>query len=583
MLIHDYLSEKQREAVEHLYGPMMVVAGPGSGKTRVLTERVKYLLAFTKPERICVITFARKAALEMKERFARISDEETARKVCFGTFHSLFYQWLRAWGLIRKDSHVIGEEEMLRWLDQQSITFKTGKSPERDLRALFSCCRDEDAEIKELRRNYEAFKKERHAIDFEDMIAMMDHAIPFYEPSRDYDFFLVDEFQDIDPRQYRILRKMVCREGEESKANLFVVGDEDQSIYAFRGSDPSLFFQLAQDFPGCKRVDLTINYRCDPMIVSLSTHLIKHNQLRFDKEIHAGKTRTRPWEKYSMPVKLHHYFDEQEEARSIACKIRRKQWFSGKSMAVLARTSSEAERIVLCLEEAGAAFSARNEWGEREDKHMVRIRKDLKLLDEFAKNPGDKQLYAELIEKMPSLRYCGHYLRVKEGEDILRTLTKENMNAIEAGEILQMQKVVEKIRRGCSERKKLWLLFMETSYGKEALRRIRARRGGIPDLLFQIKEILYPGKHPVEVITMHGAKGLEFDTVFVVSLCQGKMPRKEAVEEEDPEKQKQYLEEERRLMYVAMTRAKKELHLSYFYGLGTEPSQFVYEALEESV
>ncbi|MCF0135421.1 MAG: UvrD-helicase domain-containing protein, partial [Lachnospiraceae bacterium] len=209
------LSKEQLEAVSHGKGPMMVIAGPGSGKTRVLTERVKRLLDLTAPERICVITFARKAADEMKSRFGDMTDRETAQRVCFGTFHSVFLHWLKEWGLISHGTKVIDREEQDAWTEAWERLHKEGvpaadreahtEGPREEVPLL--CQGDEAAwniYMADARsRDYLQYKREQKALDFEDILAMMDTAISFFGAYDSYDFFLVDEFQDIDPRQYR--------------------------------------------------------------------------------------------------------------------------------------------------------------------------------------------------------------------------------------------------------------------------------------------------------------------------------------------------------------------------------------------
>ncbi len=577
------LNEQQKRAVEHGDGPMMVVAGPGSGKTRVLTERVRALLRRTTPERICVITFARKAADEMRGRFAAMTDKETADRVTFGTFHSVFFRMLRHWGLIAKDVRIMEEEELEQWLKDQG---RDGNIP-----VSFLLQGDEGStshlgkskgkkkgwtDTEKIRRAYFAYKRQNARIDFDDILKMMDAAIEYYAMFREYDYFLVDEFQDIDYQQYSILKRMVCAPGEEAKANLFVVGDEDQAIYAFRGSRPEIFLNFQEDFPTCERVDLSINYRSDPEIVKTSVSLISHNHSRFDKSIVPGKTKE-GWFHRALIRKI--YFDEQEEARHLCERIRWEYILKRGSIAVLCRSSQEAGRMAVYMREAGIPYTGRAEWNDRKERHAVSLQKDFELLKRLSVHPADKNVLESLSEAFPAVWQAGYYRRLEEGEEILEGLLQQNrMSASLRAEIRSLQKVSSWIREHPDNDKGgILRMLLETGYLFRAIQRIKKRQGGWLDLILQCKEIFYPSKHPVPILTIHGAKGLEFDTVYMVGLIQGKMPRKEALERDAERKEEAAIEEERRLMYVGMTRAKRKLILSAYNGLGTMISQFFNE------
>lgn len=576
------LNEQQKRAVEHGDGPMMVVAGPGSGKTRVLTERVRALLKRTTPERICVITFARKAAEEMRSRFASMTDEETASLVTFGTFHSVFFRMLRGWGLLAKNTRIMEEEEQLSWLKDQ------GRDGDIPVSFLLQGDGADRPDADRIRRAYFAYKRENSRIDFDDILRMMDAAIEYYAAFRDFDYFLVDEFQDIDEQQYSILKRMVCAPGEEAHANLFVVGDEDQAIYAFRGSRPEIFLNFQKDFPGCKRVDLSVNYRSDPEIVDTSLRLISHNKMRFQKKIRAGKVkRGIPGIQLYRPVRVTTYFDEQEEARHISERIRWSllwQFLSGEreTMAVLCRSSEEAGRIMIYLKEAGVPCMGREEWSHRQERHVVILRRDFEVLKRLSVHPEDQNALQSLSEAFPEVWQAGYSKRLQPNTELLQGLLVQNrMSASLRAEIRALYKVTEWIRNH-PDKEKIGMakMMLETGYFFRALKRMRKRQGGMVDLLLQIREIYFPSRHPVSVMTMHGSKGLEFDKVYILSLVQGKMPRKEALRE-DKEKERR-MEEERRLLYVAVTRAKKKLRLSSYNGLGTESSQFLHEMVTEA-
>lgn len=525
---------------------MLVTAGPGSGKTTVLTLRIQQLCRRCSPEKICVITFARKAAREMEERFSRLTDAETAGKVCFGTFHSVFFRWLRQWGEIQPHTRIFSDDEKKIWLS------RIGRDVSRE--ASLSFCQWDDA----LKQQYLQYKKKKHYIDFDDIIARMDQVIGRHEVWRDYRYFLIDEFQDIDDVQYRIVRQMAG-----PKANLFVVGDEDQSIYAFRGSRPDLFLQFPLDFPGCRTVSLGENFRCSAEITACASRLIEHNKVRTKKILHAAKGPC------GEPVRLLICRTETGEYRNMVKVLRHHHAaysLAYSEMAVLCRTREELSEAYAALREACVPARAVCASELRRSRHFLNVwdelysvyrltrkipqRKDLleagkvfPLLMEAADSPsaGTKPVW-EIVRSLPA-KDLEHRSSVRELSDILEKAGKKNA------------------RHGVR------YLLLETDYLAALLK--KADQTGCPYryVLRQIRRILDPrmciGSDRVWVMTMHAAKGLEFPYVWIPGLTQGRCPRTEALQLEASGQGNTKLEEERRLFYVAMTRAEKYLNLSY--------------------
>ncbi|MBQ2509991.1 MAG: ATP-dependent helicase, partial [Erysipelotrichaceae bacterium] len=521
------LSPRQQIAVSHRYGPMIVVAGPGSGKTRVLTERVKQLCEVTEPERICVITFARRAAEEMRDRFSLLTDPETAKRVCFGTFHSVFLSWLKKWQVLSLEAVIEDEKKT------DDNTDDSRGAPTEETAAVFSCSGDGDAETQ--RNKSQSHVRHRKTIGFQDILNIMESVADLYAPWEDYDFFLIDEFQDIDPQQYRIVFHMT---GAASgiDPNLFVVGDEDQAIYAFRGSDPSLFLRFLKDYPSAERVDLTVNYRSDPLIVSLSRKLIENNQNRFQKEITADPSRKR--QSLGSPVVIKRYFDDRAEVKGIADMIGREHLFFSRcskqeSIAVLARTHRQGILIAEALEEAGIAYTSPESWRAGEF-HSVLIGREMEVIRDFAVDGTEND---KILEIFPVLYKAGHRKRIASGTPLIAgLLEQESLTAEERGELEELQTVLERIREWQKndtegtdtlqiQRTLLKWILPETGYLACAAERIRQDGGNFLDLARQIGQILFPSKHPVRLLTMHGAKGLEFDHVYVTGLTEGSCPR----------------------------------------------------------
>ena len=294
------LNDSQNKAVRHDTGPALVLAGPGSGKTRVITERVRYLISKCKvrPEHILVVTFTKAAAIEMKERY--ISSYGNAG-VWFGTFHSIFFLILRsAYGysasdIIKEDekrkaiSDAFGHFDSDNDLEKDIITdiineISFVKSKRYDINSYYSLkCPAEQFQY--IYRQYDKYLRKKRKIDFDDMLV---YTYELFAARKDilagwqnrFRYILVDEFQDINSIQYDIVKMLA-----EPENNLFAVGDDDQSIYGFRGSDPSFMQKYTTDYRDAKKIILDVNYRCSGNIMNSAARLIKHNDVRLDKNI----------------------------------------------------------------------------------------------------------------------------------------------------------------------------------------------------------------------------------------------------------------------------------------------------------
>ena len=544
------LTEEQERAAAHVNGPMMVVAGPGSGKTTVLTQRIQRLLRYTRPERIVVITFAKKAAREMQKRFAALAGENVAERVVFGTFHAVFYRWLREWGVLDAEVQIIDEE------GAEKLYAELGWDMDNVPAFLLT---NRDAAMR-----YEREKRRRHMVDFEDLITLTDRVIGSHAVWRQYDYFLIDEFQDINPAQYRVVLQMVGA-GTVARPNLFVVGDEDQAIYAFRGSDPKIFLNFSNDFPGCQRVDLTWNFRCQARIVEAAGRLIHFNQERFEKQIRASK-------EPGPPPRLCMVGDEQEEARLIRQYMgkAKRRGIGWEEMAILCRTGSQVRRVAAMLEEAGIPYVSRQQPEAAEKSAQLLIEQDFSAMWTLAHEEDNRGAYARILQFWPTLRGAGNVHRVSLGESIGKALEKQPVSAEKRRELRELAKVLSRLKT--MEKTQAYEYFwLQTGYGAYAIRRARQRGLSLYELLRQMRQVKrkLEGAEPFGALvsTMHGAKGLEFEWVWVMGLVEGNCPHGEAK-----------VEEERRLLYVAMTRAKAELTLSYYEGSGSRPSRFLLES-----
>ncbi|MBD5451554.1 MAG: ATP-dependent helicase, partial [Lachnospiraceae bacterium] len=354
----------QTAAITHGDGPMLVLAGPGSGKTFVITQRIKYLIEelHVKPEDILVITFTKAAAKEMQERFFRIA-KEGGSPVNFGTFHATFFNMLRytykftAQNIIREGDKYkfiakILEEMPTELASQDQASDQTHNQDDDVIQRLLS-------EISKVKNNgitpqelksetmsqtefeyiYDAYKKEMNShrlIDFDDMVLLCRDLLVsrpevLHMWQNRFKYILIDEFQDICPLQYEVVRLLA-----KPQDNLFIVGDDDQAIYGFRGSKPEIMLHFKDDYPNAKQVLLNVNYRSKRDIVETAGKLIVHNEVRFAKQVETKNPQTDG-------VKVYSFVSKHQQAKNIALLIQQYMQQEGahySDIAILYRTNS---------------------------------------------------------------------------------------------------------------------------------------------------------------------------------------------------------------------------------------------------
>lgn len=299
-------NETQKKAIRHGEGPMLVLAGPGSGKTTVITNRVRYLTekSGVDPSCILVITFTRAAAREMKERYEQMT-QAGAGRVSFGTFHSVFFLMLKlayryqAANIVKEEQRIHFVKEALEGCDLEvedegefisavlsEISMVKGELLNLDYYYAKNCS---EAVFKKLYHGYEERLRKSGLLDFDDMLVMCYELLKEREDilaawQNKYRYILIDEFQDINRIQYEIV-KMLAR----PRNNLFIVGDDDQSIYRFRGAKPEIMLGFERDYPDAKTLLLDTNYRSSRQIVEAAGRVISHNRTRFPKKIRAAR------------------------------------------------------------------------------------------------------------------------------------------------------------------------------------------------------------------------------------------------------------------------------------------------------
>lgn len=608
-------NKEQKEAIMHRDGPAMVLAGPGAGKTYVITNRVKALIDEygVKPEQILVVTFSKAAAVEMKERFEMMTGGRRL-PVRFGTFHSVFFQILRlAYHYEVKDIATpalkyrfleetlnetgYGVDDKKEFLSdiEKEISRVKGEGIEIDCYFSSAC----SAEIfQKMYRGYQEKLQRHRCLDFDDMVVYTYQLLKEREDIRrrwqaQFRYLLIDEFQDINRLQY----ETVCMLAEPEN-NLFIVGDDDQSIYGFRGAKPGIMLSFPKRFPDTKQIVLGVNYRCSDEIMKAAERLIGKNNERYEKHIVANKGK-------EQPVHMKKCENLPDEAEKIVAQIQmyQKEGIAYQEMAVLFRTNMQMRLLAGKLMEHGVPFTMRENlpnlfdtWmakdimcylqlalGNRSREKFLKIaNRPVRYLSRTAFTESEvsfdklRAYYAVknqewMEERIWNFEYdlknlaslspyaAIHFIRKGIGYDeLLKTYADErNVNADDWFDVLDEMQEMTRDKKSIPE----FLSFVE-NYG-DTLEEIRQEHKKQ-----QVKE--EPG---VSLMTMHASKGLEFPVVFVPTLNEDIVPYRKAVQEGN-------LEEERRMLYVAMTRAKTYLHLSFVkerFHKEAEPSPFLYE------
>ncbi|WP_394235364.1 UvrD-helicase domain-containing protein [Niallia oryzisoli] len=617
-----YLDANQAEAVIHSNGALLVLAGAGSGKTRVLTARTAYLLTEQKVEanRIMLVTFTAKAAAEMKTRllnYPHIVKNQINRLVT-GTFHSIFYRILSHHYPEKWNSHRLLNIEWQRRqiikdagreldLDEKEFAYDAAlqqigywknslRNPQQvkaetswDEKALF------------LYERYEQFKKQKELFDFDDMLTgcyqLFQEEPDLLERYQDrFDYFLIDEFQDVNKVQYELIKMLSTK-----KKNVCVVGDDDQSIYAFRGSDPQYIRYFERDFPQADVVLLNENYRSSHSIVEAANKIIVANKHRRPKQMHAQFTNDHA------PV-IFFPDDEEEEATMIVTDIGEKIAAGAEpgDFAILFRTNTASRAVFERLTTSSLPFRIDQDIDSFYERFVI------KSMLSFLKLSLNEDNQHALANILPSLFLKQSVMTDIKAESILNDCTllecignvKTNFSFQEK----KLKKVAPVIRSLIPKTPLDAIETIERELGFQEFLKKRGNEGNqwdkgsddIRDLkvaaknFTSIRDFLDHADHmaamnkemkqqskqrnnAITLSTIHRAKGLEYRIVYVIGTVDGSIPHDYALEslrtgDSEP------LEEERRLLYVAVTRAKEELFLSVPQnrrGKKANPSRFL--------
>ena len=606
------VSNAQHQAITHGAGPAIVLAGPGSGKTLVITQRVRYLIEayHVRPQEILVITFTKAAAQEMQSRFQALSRQ---RGVTFGTFHAVFFHILK-YAYHYSAANILTEEKkyqiLQRLLSESGLHFEDEKETLSEIASEISVVKNEQIPLEHyyskscpeevfrgFYRKYEEMHRREGLLDFDDMMTMTyelltQRADILAAWQRHYRYILVDEFQDINLLQYAILRLLA-----DPERNLFIVGDDDQSIYRFRGAKPEIMLNFPKDYPDAKQIVLDRNFRSVAPVIRAAQLVIRENTKRFAKRaVHVRKGQGQ--------VDIREFSGQEHESLYLIKKVQ--ESLAGgippNEIAVLYRTNQGARPYAERLMEFNIPFEMRDalpniyeHWIAKDlfaYLHLARERLDRAEFLQVMNRPKRYIARDAIDAKVISLETLRTYYedkdwmldRIDRLELDLRMLKDmapyAAVNYIRYGmnyeEYLQeyakarrmkpeeLTDILDEIQDGCRPFKTVEAWYEHLTAYKERLLEQRGKKERDPDA--------------ITLATLHSAKGLEFQEVFLVDVNEGTIPHRKASMEAD-------LEEERRLFYVGMTRAKDRLHLFYVrerYGKRVEPSAFLEPLLEET-
>ena len=624
------LNDEQQAAVRSMDGPVLIVAGAGSGKTRVLTSRVAFTLAQgCDPSRVLALTFTKKAAGEMKERIAMMVGEKKARKVVMGTFHSVFVRFLRDYAdllgypaaftiydtsdsqsavkacvkELGLDDKTYKPKDVLSRISMAKNNLVTVASYKSNQTILANDARSKKPRLCDIYELYQQKLKASGVMDFDDILVNMnillrDSPEALAQISGRFSYILVDEYQDTNYSQYLILRKLA-----QSHRNICVVGDDSQSIYAFRGAKIENILNFKKDYPECRLFRLERNYRSTSNIVSAANSLIAHNEGRIPKECYAvGQEGEK--------LELIKSYTEQEEAVMIVSGIlsrMRKEQAQYRDFAILYRTNSQSRVLEEQLRRRNVPYMiySGNSFFERAEV------KDMMAYFKLVVNPSDDESFKRIINKpargigdtsvsalnetarahgctlfraayMPDAGVYGlrpaAQAKIREFCDMMGGLS-EQVRTTDAHELalkiadksglyafLKLDNSIEGLSRAANVEELLNSVAAFVEERVEEVEEDMLQDGTVftlddflenTSLLSNVDVSEEDDGNRVALMTVHSAKGLEFPFVFIAGLEENLFPGGGMLASP------QDIEEERRLFYVALTRAKRAVSLSY--------------------
>lgn len=601
-------NKAQIQAIQHNKGPCMVIAGPGSGKTTVLTHRVRYLIdrCGVKPSDILVITFTKAAAEQMKFKFKGLSEGRSSA-VTFGTFHAVFFTILKAaynYSARCIITPQVQHEFVKDQIHRLELEYDDEKEAVDGVLSEISRVKGEAVNIDEYESRcippqsfriiymaYDDMLVRKHLIDFDDMIVQCRELLMQREDYRrawqnKYKYILIDEFQDINKAQFDVVRILA-----DEYRNLFVVGDDDQSIYGFRGSAPQIMLDFNKYYSDAVRIDMCINYRSTGNIVFASRAVAEENEHRYYKDITTYNSQ-------GDTVSVYEFNSLNDEKAFLVSEIRRliDTGIAADDIAVLSRTNVIGNMYMSRLESDGIPCC---DYSVVQDIYGHWISKDILTYIRIALGSRERIDFLRIINK--PLRYISRsYItqpadinalkRGYEGNEQMSKQVEKLVSDISMIRSMSPFAAVNYIRKGVgydeyirnyiyehkADKEELYNVLDELAHRASQYMSLSQWLDGIAEYIRQCdKDRQNNTADGVHMLTMHGSKGLEYKIVLVMDVCEGIIPYNKSILDEQ-------IEEERRLFYVAMTRAKEKLYLLYpkqRYNKDTTRSRFIEELL----
>lgn len=586
----------QIEAITHESGPVMCLAGPGSGKTFVLTRHIRYLIKekHIEPHHIIVITFSKASAVEMQKRFITLMNDEYY-PVRFGTFHSVFFHLLSKYEHY-KISDILSNSQKKNYiktiLNQMDYSYKKDTESIENILSQISYIKNHTTEsfpdiekeiphFKEIYQKYEKLTRLEHKLDFDDMMLLCHQMLKekpdiLEELKKEISHVLVDEYQDINPIQYELVKKLIYPHN-----NLFVVGDDDQSIYGFRGCNPKIMLTFQDDFPNGKIITFPINYRCSPSIVKAANAVISNNSKRYSKDIRSGKT-------VNNAVVFSAFENKETEYDKLISEFKEIMINNPKKMnciACLFRTNLDASFMAERLLKEGIPYQMRErpynvyehfiakdfihylflKNGNLSIEHFVPVmNRPLRYINRDAINTYERNIdFKNLKDFYKDKEYMLQHINKMEYD--LNRMQKMDIyaaiNYLRKG--MGYDDFLRKHAHECCIKPEEYLLLadeLQTRMGEyTAIEELQLHIGNYKEQIINHPKNNSNKKEGLQIMTYHASKGLEFDNVYLPDCNEGIIPYRKSITNEE-------VEEERRLFYVAMTRAKDKLVIYYIDG-----------------
>ncbi len=616
----EQMNNEQRRAVMHLDGPMMVLAGPGSGKTFVITRRIRNMVQCgIAPESILVITFTKAAAVEMQERFESLMDGNVTG-VTFGTFHGIYFSFLKK-SLGYSASDIVTEKEKKQFIKEALSSYPAVNADDFTTTYLLdsfskikndgitpemyeSPCRLVDKEaFEKIYYDYARIMHIAGKVDFDDMVLkcrqlFVENPDILEMWRRRFKYILIDEFQDINPMQYEVVKMLAA-----PLNNLFIVGDDDQSIYGFRGSCPQIMLDFPKAFKGAESVLLKYNYRSTPEVVNTACSLIGHNKNRFKKTLMAAN-------KGKGGVNVLSFKDKQAETEGVINLVKTGlKFMAADDIALIFRMNSSAGAYAKALSESGIQFYMKEKIKNIFDGTMA---KDLMAVLAYANGKKTRENLLRFMNKpvryirrcdIEEEKYADKNNSDRDDSDsrgygVVKTYLQDKSHDTDLlMRILYSTDIKEYVKKNvkellyhlntlCGMHPFAGMNYIRKVMGYEAFMVKENEKRGIAknETINELDEITVSAKNTdnyvhwletveeyeeslknaqneeskngVQLMTMHGSKGLEYRMVIIPDLNEGNVPSKKC---EKPAE----IEEERRVFYVAMTRAKEKLFLCH--------------------